>query len=388
MLGGLGFLGLMDVIWGKYGLSIGAMGVCLFVGWQSGVSAKAREELEGEWAAAGGTPVGIPGALRLSGGGGGHHRPRRDGRRQLLIRLIALTGVVCVSFSAIFVRLADVTPTTSAFLPDGLRPAIPGHPVAHPAPDLTAPPHHGRGARRSWPAFFLGLDLAFWHRAIEAIGAGLATVLGNTQVIFVALFGWWIFGERPGRAARLGIPVVFGGVVLISGVGQSAAYGADPRAGAVLGLLTGDHLCRLSSGLPPAPDAISGSPAGPLLDVTLGAAAAVGVLGLVDGRLNLALAWPAHGWLLALALGSQVVGWQLIGAALPRLPALESSILLLLQPVLTMLWASILFGEAISSLQYAGMVLVLAGVSWMSLRRQRRRGSRRLPRLTCGRASL
>ncbi len=45
ILGGNGFLGLMDIVFGKYGLTIGALGICLFVGWYWGVP-KARAEIE------------------------------------------------------------------------------------------------------------------------------------------------------------------------------------------------------------------------------------------------------------------------------------------------------------------------------------------------------
>ncbi len=77
--------------------------------------------------------------------------------------------------------------------------------------------------------------------------------------------------------------------------------------------------------------------------------------------------WPAHGWLLVLAVGSQVVGWQLIAAALPRLPALETSVFLLMQPMLTAVWAWLLFSELLSGAQISGMALVLAGVAWLSV---------------------
>ena len=43
-------------------------------------------------------------------------------------------------------------------------------------------------------------------------------MLGNTQVVLVALLAWAVLGERPPRAALAAIPVVFVGVVLISGV--------------------------------------------------------------------------------------------------------------------------------------------------------------------------
>ena len=46
-----------------------------------------------------------------------------------------------------------------------------------------------------------------------------------------------------------------------------------------------------------------------------------GALGLPLGEVNLAPSWPSHGWLLALAVSSQVVGWLLISISLPRLPA-------------------------------------------------------------------
>ena len=71
----------------------------------------------------------------------------------------------------------------------------------------------------------------FWHHAIDAVGAGLATVLGNLQVIIVGFFAWLFLGERPSRATLLALPVVLVGVVLISGVIGEDAYGAAPQLG-------------------------------------------------------------------------------------------------------------------------------------------------------------
>ena len=78
--------------------------------------------------------------------------------------------------------------------------------------------------------FFAG-DLLFWHHAIEYVGAGLATVLGNLQVLIVGVVAWLVFGERPTRTTLLALPVVLAGVVLISGVIGGGAYGADPTLG-------------------------------------------------------------------------------------------------------------------------------------------------------------
>jgi drug/metabolite transporter (DMT)-like permease len=71
--------------------------------------------------------------------------------------------------------------------------------------------------------FFAG-DLLFWHHAIEAVGAGLATVLGNLQVLVVGLVAWLVLRERPSRAIFAALPVVLVGVALISGLG-GGAYG-------------------------------------------------------------------------------------------------------------------------------------------------------------------
>ena len=38
-------------------------------------------------------------------------------------------------------------------------------------------------------------DLVLWHHAIEDVGAGLATVLGNLQVVLVAFLAWALLGS-------------------------------------------------------------------------------------------------------------------------------------------------------------------------------------------------
>jgi drug/metabolite transporter (DMT)-like permease len=280
-------------------------------------------------------------------------------------RLWVLSGVVFVSFSPIYVRLAALPPTAAGFLR-----------AAYALPFLLALwAWQRRGDHRSsrvrlqavLAGVFLGIDLALWHRAIELIGAGLATVLGNTQVIFVGLFAWWTYRERPRRAALAAVPMVLLGAVLISGLGLGDAYGRDPALGVIFGVLTGITYAVFLVIFRAAGRDL-GAPAGPMLDATLGAALGLGVIGLGEGGLDLLVTWPAHGWMLALAVSSQVVGWQLIAAALPRLPALETSVSLLLQPVLATVWGRLIFDERLSSLQGLGIALVLGGVGWVSWR--------------------
>ena len=45
---------------------------------------------------------------------------------------------------------------------------------------------------------FFAADLIFWHQAIKDVGAGLATVLGNLQVVIVPFVALAVLGERRG----------------------------------------------------------------------------------------------------------------------------------------------------------------------------------------------
>ncbi len=56
------------------------------------------------------------------------------------------------------------------------------------------------------------------------------------QGVIVGAVAWYHGGERPSRSVLVSLPVVLGGVVAISGLLETGAYGRDPAAGVVLGL--------------------------------------------------------------------------------------------------------------------------------------------------------
>ncbi|HET6405009.1 MAG TPA: EamA family transporter [Candidatus Thermoplasmatota archaeon] len=188
-----------------------------------------------------------------------------------MARLHAVGGVLAISFSAIFVRAADVSPGTSAFF--RVLYAIPVLLVFFLLqPEKDARPPRDRLIALAAGAFF-ALDLHFWHRSIGYIGAGLATVIGNLQVVLVAVVAWVALRERPTRAALVALPIALAGLALTTGLGRADAYGSDPVLGAAFGILTafaytGYLLLLRRSGR------ARGNAAGPLLDATLGAAVA------------------------------------------------------------------------------------------------------------------
>jgi drug/metabolite transporter (DMT)-like permease len=284
--------------------------------------------------------------------------------------LAGVLGALVIAFSGILVRLADVSPSTAALF----RCAY-----ALPVLALLAWLERRRFGDRSWrdrrlawvAGLFFAADLTFWHHSIAAVGAGLATVLGNTQVVFVGLLAWAALGERPENRSLVAIPVVFLGVTLISGVIGSGAYGDDPALGVVYGVLTGItyalFLLILRQG-----NTDERRPAGPLFDATLSAAIFSALGGIVVGDLDWVPGPESQAWLVLLALSSQVLGWLLISVSLPRLPAVLTSIVLMLQPVCTVFLGAILLSEAPSAVQLAGVAIVIAGVAVATVRPRER----------------
>ncbi len=272
-------------------------------------------------------------------------------------------GAVLISFSGVWVRLAEVEAARSAFLRGAY--ALPVLAVL-----VFLRTRAGGDDGRRWfrpvavlAGVFLGLDLIAWHSSIAIIGAGLATVLPNLQVVFVGLVGVVLFRERPARGFWLALPVVLVGIWLLAAVGQPIVDDGDVPFGVGLGVVAGIvyAMSLVALRLSRARGSTS-SAVGVLWSLTLGATVVTGINAGLQGTLGPA-GWPADGWLLTLAIGSQVVGWLLLTSAIHRLPAAATSVALLLQPVLALVWGALLLGEPVGLPQVLGAAIVLAGVA-------------------------
>jgi drug/metabolite transporter (DMT)-like permease len=285
--------------------------------------------------------------------------------------LAGVLGALVIAFSGILVRLAEVSPSTAAFFRCF---------YALPLLGLLAWEERRRPGTRPWrdrglawaAGVFFAADLTFWHHSIAAVGEGLATVLANTQIVFVAVLAWAFLGERPENRSLAAIPVVFLGVVLISGAIGSGAYGDDPALGVLYGVLTGIAYALFLLILRQGSSEAARRPAGPLFDATASAAVFSAIGGIVVGDIEWVPDLEAQAWLVLLALSSQVLGWLLISVSLPRLPAVLTSILLMLQPVSTVFLAAVLLSEAPSAVQLAGVAIVIAGVAIATVRPRER----------------
>ena len=282
--------------------------------------------------------------------------------------LLAFLGALAIAFSAILVHQADVHPATAAVYRCAYALPLLGL-LAWRERRRYGPRAPGQQRLAMVAGLFFAVDLICWHQAIADVGAGLATVLGNLQVVVVPFAAWAVLSERPGRRILAALPLTLLGVLLISGALEDGAYGAHPLRGVVFGALTGISYAGFILILRHANEDVR-RPAGPLFDATWVSAVAALAAAIALGVDDLAPAWPSAGWLVTLALTSQVLGWLLISGSLPRLPAALTSMIITIQPVGSVVLGIVLLGEDPTALQLAGAACILAGLLSIAARRR------------------
>ncbi|MBV8046071.1 MAG: DMT family transporter [Paludibacterium sp.] len=275
-------------------------------------------------------------------------------------------GIICLAFSPVLVRLADVGPVAAAFYRLLL---------AQPILVLLLIPRFksGESLACSWCArwwawlsgVFLGLNLVLWNQSLSMISIANASLVDSLAPLFITLFAWWGMGERPSRQLALGMVLaVVGTFLLILGEGGGFAGIHDSR-------LVAGHLVALFGALLYAAYFLALKQAlrrGAFPRVMLASCMAATVtlvpLLLWRGGALLPHGWMAWSMLGAMALLVHCAGQGLVGKGFDRLPAATASLMLLAQPVVSALLAWGLFSEALGMLQIAGAGTVLAGVYW------------------------
>jgi drug/metabolite transporter (DMT)-like permease len=281
-----------------------------------------------------------------------------------LLRMTA--GAALISTTSIFVRWAHVAPTVSAF-----------YRMLFGAVMLLVLLFARRQSRDFalrdylWmflPSLAFASDLFVWHRSIQYIGPGLATLAANFQVFILALVGVIFFHERVGVRFAFGVSLALVGLWMLVGTGW-ASFTPQFRLGVWFGLFTGVCYAIYLLSLRRAQAVRPGLT--PVRALFLNSMLSALILGLVvsmegDGfRIPDAQSWAA---LLGLGLFGQVLGWVLIASAMPQLPASLVGLLLLLQPALSFVLDVILFARPTSAMDWLGLALSLIGIFIGSMR--------------------
>ncbi len=195
--------------------------------------------------------------------------------------------------------------------------------------------------------------------------------LQSTAPLYVLLAGPWLLGERASRLdLMVMVPVAAGLVMVFLGAGSPGRTAPDPLRGNVLAALSGVAWAATLMGLRWVGSGGAGA-ATPMGAVVLGNLLAFLACAPFFG--SLAAAGPRD-WLAVGYLGVFQIGaaYALLAAAVPRLRALEVSLLVLVEPALNPLWAWLVHGESPGGWTAAGGALILgatAARSWLETRR-------------------
>lgn len=277
---------------------------------------------------------------------------------------LLILGAVLISFSPVFVKLAEISPDASSFY----RMAVGGAGligVLALRGELRLINRRMLGWGLVAAAFFL-LDIMCWHRSILAIGPGPATMMANFQVVILAAVSVLVLGEGLAWRFFASLPLAGGGLWLIAGRGILSGD-ADVRAGVVYGL---GAACFYAAYLLTLKRMVSGKTG----QSALAAVAAVSVMtaGLAAGLLAakgvpFALPTPtAWACMLAYGLLCQCAGWFLITTGMQRTAAAKAGLALLLQPSLSYVWDVWFFAKPVGLPEAAGVGLALAGI-WLGM---------------------
>jgi len=276
--------------------------------------------------------------------------------RLLPAYLALIVGIVCVAWSAIFVRWTDIPGPASAFY----RMLIPAVVLL---PTFLFDRQGMQLNRRmlgiiALGGFFFALDLALYNTSILKTSAANATLLGNNTPIVVGLLSWFVFRKRPAAAFWLGLTMALAGTVVIlwSDLGRHMQFGM----GDVMAL--GAAACFAVYLLATERVRTSTTTLGFLRLAMISSTVA---LFAINWAMGISLRVP-HGrtlWaILGLGLVTQLGGYLALTYALGHLPATVTSVSLLAQGPLTAVMAAILLSEALSWAQIIGGTLVLSGV--------------------------
>jgi drug/metabolite transporter (DMT)-like permease len=267
-----------------------------------------------------------------------------------------LAGILCIAWSAIFVRWTSIPGPASALY----RLLIPAIVLL---PTWLLPGYRQKLSARSYAitaigGFFFALDLAFYNTSILQTNAANATLLGNNTPIVVGLLTWLVFRRRPAASFWTGLALAVAGSAVIMGADLSrhAKFGlGDVMALAAAAcfavyLLATEQIRAHTGTLEFLRLAILSSTIFMFLFTLILRVP----LAVTDRRTFLAL--------LGLGLVSQLGGYLALTYALGHLPATVTSVSLLSQGPLTAVLAALLLGEALSIYQIVGGALVLVGI--------------------------
>lgn len=300
-------------------------------------------------------------------------------RRQAFLAVVV--AALCIGFSPVLVRFADTGPAAIGFwrLIFALGPTT----VWAYAEYRAAGRRTVAGASGRLPSLrqvllaalaglFFGGDLIVFHKGLAQTSTANAVLLGNLAVVFVFIFGWLILRERPTRGLVIALVMALTGTLFIIGTSALHTQGVGGHPVSV----TGDMLCVAAAlfyaGYMLMTRAVRRAGRGNVVPLGGGMASLIATstgaalcLGWAAATGEVLIPQSLQGLLAVIGLGliAHATGQGLATFALGRLQAGLISLVLLLQIVVGVALAALLFGEIPSLTVFIGGLLVVAGVA-------------------------
>jgi drug/metabolite transporter (DMT)-like permease len=273
----------------------------------------------------------------------------------LLHYIVLFFGLLCIGWSAIFVKLADVTGFSSAFY----RMAIASVAVL---PLWLLRKKKTVDKQSLKIAAFCGVlfacDIAMWNTSIMLSKAAIATLLANLSPVWVGLGAIFIYKEKPKLIYWVGTIIAIFGVAIIIGIDK--VYHTNLSLGNFLAICASVFYATYLLTTQKARGTIDTVSFTAISMITSSI-----VLLVICTIANVPMTgFSTKSWASLIGLGiiSQFCGWLAINWALGYIKSTSASVSLLSQSVITALIAIPVLGEFLSWLELAGSIVVLAGI--------------------------
>ncbi len=269
--------------------------------------------------------------------------------------ILLLFGVLCISWSAILVKMADISGFGSGFyrLLFGTIGIIPVWLYFRKSiTDL-------KGVKIAIICGVLfACDIALWNTSIMLSKASISTLLANLAPVWVGLGALLFMHEKPGKIFWIGTVISIFGVAVIIGISQvlEAQLNFGNFLSIVASIFYGAYLLTVRKGRVTL-DTFSFTAISMITSTV--------VLFLICLFTNTRLwGFSTQTWLSLGALGlvPQLAGWLAINQALGHIKPTIASVSLLSQSVFTALFSIPLLGEVLTIQEIGGAVIVLVGI--------------------------
>jgi drug/metabolite transporter (DMT)-like permease len=274
-----------------------------------------------------------------------------------------IVGIICISFSPIFVKLAVAPPITSGFY------------RIFAAWVVLAPYCIIKGnlkiARKDLLIAILGgvvfgADIAIWNMSLIKISATISTLIANLAPVWVGLLSFLILRKRSGVLFWIGTWVAILGMVIL--VGFQNILHLQFNIGLIYALIASLFYATyimITKGILRNISTLTF-----MFYNMLGASVFLLLICLLRGDELLHFSTPTWLYMIGMGLICQLAGWITINYSLNFLPAAKVSVALLSQTVIACFWAMLLLNEKLEFKEIAGSVIVLAGIAITFLKRK------------------